>query len=89
MTSLVAFLVRLLSGLQAGKFEFIRGNALLAEDSSASGFVEPRLTNWATASAAHVRLALSQAHVPRRASIVPPLLNAWALYQAMAAHSRM
>jgi subtilisin family serine protease len=45
-------------------------------------------SEFPTASAAQVRLAVTQAHAPRRASVVPPLLNAWALYQAMAAHSR-
>ena len=40
------------------------------------------------ASASQLRLAVTQAHAPRRAAVVPPLLNAWALYQAMAAHSR-
>jgi subtilisin family serine protease len=39
------------------------------------------------ASAARVRLAVTQAHATRPA-VVPPLLNAWALYRAMAAHSR-
>jgi len=45
-------------------------------------------SEFPTASAAQVRLAVTQAHAPRRASVVPPLLNAWAIYQAMTAHSR-
>ncbi len=35
------------------------------------------------ATAAEVKLAVIQAHASRRATVVPPLLNAWAAYQAM------
>ena len=48
-----------------------------------TGAIALAWSEFPTASAAHVRLAVRQAHAPRRASVVPPLLNAWALYQAM------
>jgi subtilisin family serine protease len=53
-----------------------------------TGAIALAWSEFPTASAAQVRLAVTQAHAPRRAAIVPPLLNAWALYQAMAAYSR-
>jgi subtilisin family serine protease len=37
------------------------------------------------ATAAKVRFALTEAYAPRRTSVVPPLLNAWAAYQFMEA----
>jgi subtilisin family serine protease len=37
------------------------------------------------AAIAEIRLALAQAHMPRRNTVVPPLLDAWAAYQAMVA----
>jgi subtilisin family serine protease len=37
------------------------------------------------ASGAEIRLTLSQAHARKRATVTPPLLNAWAAYQAMLA----
>jgi subtilisin family serine protease len=37
-----------------------------------------------TATAAQVKFAITQAYAPRRTTIVPPLLNAWAAYQFMA-----
>lgn len=36
------------------------------------------------AKAAEVRLAITQSYAPRRATVVPPLLDAWAAYQMMA-----
>jgi subtilisin family serine protease len=40
------------------------------------------------ATAAQIKLAVTQAGVPRRASVSPPLLDAWAAYQVMtSAHS--
>jgi subtilisin family serine protease len=53
-----------------------------------TGAIALAWSEFPTASAAHVRLAVRQAHEPRRAAVVPPLLNAWAIYEAMAAHSR-
>lgn len=35
------------------------------------------------ATAAQVRFAVTQAYAPRRATVVPPLLNAWSAYQFM------
>ena len=35
------------------------------------------------ATAAEIKWAVMQAHAQRRATVVPPLLNAWAIYQAM------
>jgi subtilisin family serine protease len=40
-------------------------------------------SEFAGASAAEVKSAVTQAAAPRRTAIVPPLLNAWASYQAM------
>jgi subtilisin family serine protease len=40
-------------------------------------------SEFPAATAAEVRLALTQAHAPRRATVVPPLLDAWATYQTM------
>src|SRR5262245_3915497 len=41
------------------------------------------------ATAAEVRLAVTQAYTPRRNTVVPPLLDTWAAYQAMTkAHAR-
>jgi subtilisin family serine protease len=37
-----------------------------------------------TASATAVRCAITQAYHPRRKTVVPPLLNAWAAYQFLA-----
>lgn len=37
-----------------------------------------------TATAAQVKFAITQAYAPRRTTVVPPLLNAWAAYQFMA-----
>lgn len=37
-----------------------------------------------SATAAQVKYAIVQAYAPRRATVVPPLLNAWASYQVMA-----
>jgi subtilisin family serine protease len=53
-----------------------------------TGAIALAWSEFPTASAAQVRLAVTHAHAPRRAAVVPPLLNAWAIYQAMAAHSR-
>jgi subtilisin family serine protease len=53
-----------------------------------TGAIALAWSEFPTASAAQVRLAVTQAHARRRAAIAPPLLNAWALYQAMVAHSR-
>jgi subtilisin family serine protease len=40
-------------------------------------------------SAAELRLAFMHAHAPRRTTVTPPLLNAWAAYQVLlATHSR-
>ena len=40
-------------------------------------------SEFPTASAAEVRLAVTLAHGPRRTSVVPPVLDAWAAYQAL------
>jgi subtilisin family serine protease len=40
-------------------------------------------SEFPAAAAAEVRSAVTQAGAPRRSTIVPPLLNAWASYQAM------
>ncbi|HEX6719210.1 MAG TPA: S8 family serine peptidase [Pyrinomonadaceae bacterium] len=41
-------------------------------------------SEFPTATAAQVKFAMTQAHAPRRTTVVPPLLDAWAAYQMMA-----
>jgi subtilisin family serine protease len=41
-------------------------------------------SEFPTATAAQVKFAVTQAYAPRRTTVVPPLLNAWAAYQFMA-----
>ena len=48
-----------------------------------TGAVALTWSEFPNASAAQVRTAVTQAAAPRRTTIVPPLLNAWACYQAM------
>jgi subtilisin family serine protease len=40
-------------------------------------------SEFAGANAGHVRVAITQAHMQRRPTVIPPLLNAWAIYAAM------
>ncbi len=40
-------------------------------------------SEFPNATAAQVKFAATQAHVPRRTTVVPPLLDAWAAYQTM------
>jgi subtilisin family serine protease len=40
-------------------------------------------SEFPTATAAKVKYAATQASVPRRTTVVPPLLDAWAAYQTM------
>jgi len=40
-------------------------------------------SDFPTATGADVKLAVTRSYVPRRTNVVPPLLNAWAAYQAM------
>ena len=40
-------------------------------------------SEFPTASAAQIKLAVTQAYKPRRAAVVPPLLDAWAAYQIL------
>jgi hypothetical protein len=40
-------------------------------------------SEFPAASAAQIKLAVTQAAMPRRASVVPPLLDAWAAYQVL------
>ena len=50
-----------------------------------TGAIALAWSEFPAATAAQIRLAVAQAHGLRRATVVPPLLNAWAIYQAMAA----
>jgi subtilisin family serine protease len=53
-----------------------------------TGAVALMWSEFANATAAEVRSAVTQAGVRRRTAIVPPLLNAWTGYQALSrAHS--
>jgi subtilisin family serine protease len=46
-------------------------------------------SEFPTATAAEVKFAVTQAYAPRRTTVVPPLLDAWAAYQVMVtAHAR-
>jgi subtilisin family serine protease len=40
-------------------------------------------SEFPTATATEIKLAATQAYLPRRTTVVPPLLNAWAAYQVM------
>ena len=40
-------------------------------------------SEFPAASAGQIKLAVTQATTPRRASVVPPLLDAWASYQIL------
>jgi len=40
-------------------------------------------SEFTVATAAEVKLAMTQAYAPRRATVVPPLLDAWAAYQTL------
>ena len=40
-------------------------------------------SEFPTATATQIKLAATQASTPRRATVVPPLLDAWAAYQVM------
>ena len=40
-------------------------------------------SEFPTATAAEIKLAATQAYTPRRTTVVPPLLDAWAAYQTM------
>ena len=45
---------------------------------------ESRLwSEFPTATATEVKFAATQAYAPRRTTVVPPLLDAWAAYQVM------
>jgi subtilisin family serine protease len=45
-------------------------------------------SEFPNASAAEVKLVVTQAHAGRRATVTPPLLDAWAAYQLMKTHAR-
>jgi len=59
----------------------------LSGTSAAAPFVTGAIallwSEFPTAPAAELKAALSQAYAPRRATVVPPLLDAWAVYQLM------
>jgi subtilisin family serine protease len=64
------------------------GKALtLAGTSAAAPFVTGAVallfSEFPAAAAAQVRFAVTQAYAPRRTTVVPPLLDAWAAYRAM------
>jgi len=65
----------------------VNGPLTMGGTSAATPFVTGAVAlTWSefpTASAVAVRSAVIQAVAPRRTNIVPPLLNAWASYQAM------
>jgi subtilisin family serine protease len=50
-----------------------------------TGAIALAWSEFPAATAAHLKLAVAQAHGLRRTTVVPPLLNAWAIYQAIAA----
>jgi subtilisin family serine protease len=52
-----------------------------------TGAVALLWSQFPTATAAEVKLAITRANMPRRATIVPPVLDAWAAYERMVASS--
>jgi subtilisin family serine protease len=48
-----------------------------------TGVIALLWSEFPTATAAEVKFAATQASTPRRTTVVPPLLNAWAAYQVM------
>jgi subtilisin family serine protease len=72
------------------------GSAGSPETSAGTSVAAPFVTGtiallWSefpTAQAAAVRLAVTQACAPRRTAVVPPLLDAWAAYQLMKSNPR-
>jgi subtilisin family serine protease len=65
----------------------VNGPLTMGGTSAATPFVTGAValiwSEFLTATAAEVRSAVIRAAAPRRTNIVPPLLNAWASYQAM------
>jgi len=64
------------------------GKALtLAGTSAAAPFVTGAIallwSEFPTATATEMKFAATHAHIPRRTTVVPPLLDAWAAYQVM------
>ena len=53
-----------------------------------TGAVALLWSEFPDATAAHIRLAVTTAHSAQRTTIIPPLLDAWAAYQAMMGDSR-
>jgi hypothetical protein len=48
-----------------------------------TGAVALLWSEFPTASAAVVKFAVTQPRIPRRPTVVPPLLDAWTAYQTM------
>jgi subtilisin family serine protease len=48
-----------------------------------TGTVALLWSEFPAATAAEVKFAATQAYIPRRTTVVPPLLDAWAAYQVM------
>jgi subtilisin family serine protease len=48
-----------------------------------TGAIALLCSEFTAATAAEVKAAITRAHAPRRRTVVPPLLDAWAAYQAM------
>jgi subtilisin family serine protease len=63
----------------------------LAGTSTAAPFVTGAIallwSEFPTATAAKIKFAATQAYSPRRTTVVPPLLDAWAAYQVMRSHA--
>jgi subtilisin family serine protease len=63
------------------------GPLTLGGTSAAAPFVTGTMallwSEFPAATATEIRLAATRASTPRRTSVVPPLLDAWAAYQAM------
>lgn len=64
-----------------GKPEIMSGTSAAAP--FVTGAIALLWSVFPTAAATEVRNAVTQAHKQRRASVTPPLLNAWAAYQTM------
>ncbi len=69
-------------GAEEGKSLILGGTSAAAP--FVTGAIALLWSEFSSATAAEVKFAVTQAYAPRRTTIVPPLLDAWAAYKFMA-----